>query len=643
MEDNQHRANRLGVFYCRNTKEKIYEYVFRLLDEMKPYFDRLVIVAGDKLSSGARGDLKKYSEDIIADERLSKECTGFYAASVWMERTNAPHYDEIIFFDDHLVGPIYDLQPMFRKMDSIEADYWTIVSGKGGNETLSRHFICIRKPVMENMELKLMWSGAVRNPEGYLIAQGFWGASYIKAHEIEKLNPDSSLFYAPELIENYACPFFVMDIFTSDYSKFISESTGQTAVEMMKYLRRSGRYDTGLLYDFLIRTQHQSDLGRILHLNYTLPQDVCTWEDCSEILAKRKIAMLIHIFRTDMAEELAQYASYMPKGTDVYVTTDTDGKAAEIRRVFGMKGIERLKVLQVENRGRDVSSKLVAMKDHILSYDYVCCIHDKKTPHLRPQSVGESFGYKCFRNIAPSAEYVLNVIRLFEDHPKLGIAVPPEPNHGGFFTTLGMEWVGNFETTQKLAADLGLNVPMDEEKEPVAPFGSFFWFRPASMKKLYEKDWKYTDFPKEPIGDDATILHAVERIYPFVAQDAGYFPAVIMSDWFARMEYNNLKYYLRGYNRCLIDNGKVLPYQEDLEYLNKCISSFEKTPADFEKNDKLQLVRSGKKNGAPRAMRTSDQARIEALTSELEGIKQSVTWRMTKPVRDLLDLISGKK
>ena len=44
---------------------------------------------------------------------------------------------------------------------------------------------------------------------------------------------------------------------------------------------------------------------------------------------------------------------------------------------------------------------------------------------------------------------------------------------------------------------------------------------------------------------DGDMMHAVERIYPFVAQDAGYYSAWGLTDAFARLEITNLNYMLR--------------------------------------------------------------------------------------------------
>lgn len=60
---------------------------------------------------------------------------------------------------------------------------------------------------------------------------------------------------------------------------------------------------------------------------------------------------------------------------------------------------------------------------------------------------------------------------------------------------------------------------------------------------------------------DGTILHAIERLYPFAVQQDGFYPAIVMSDQWAAIEYNNLHYYVRGYNRVLFEH-RIESYYE---------------------------------------------------------------------------------
>ena len=100
---------------------------------------------------------------------------------------------------------------------------------------------------------------------------------------------------------------------------------------------------------------------------------------------------------------------------------------------------------------------------------------------------------------------------------------------------------------RKLIDELNLNVPFDEF--PVAPYGDMFWVRGKAMKPLFNKDWSYdTDIPSEPIDTDGTILHAIERIIPFIAQSSGYYTSWVCSEDTARTEINNLYYINKSIN-----------------------------------------------------------------------------------------------
>lgn len=235
----------------------------------------------------------------------------------------------------------------------------------------------------------------------------------------------------------------------------------------------------------------------------------------------------MHLYFMDMLPQSMEFAAHMPPETDVFISTDSAGKKAQIEEAFRALPLHSVSVYQVENRGRDVGAFLCDLAPHLEGYDYACFMHDKKAIQTRPGSVGASFGYVCNENICKNAEYVLNVLTEFERDPYLGILCPPFPTHGVYFLNMcSGGWGPNFDNTKALARELGLSAPMSGEKTPIAPFGSVFWFRPKALAPLFAKGWQHTDFPEEPLAQDGTISHAIERIYPFAAQEAGYYPAV---------------------------------------------------------------------------------------------------------------------
>ena len=98
---------------------------------------------------------------------------------------------------------------------------------------------------------------------------------------------------------------------------------------------------------------------------------------------------------------------------------------------------------------------------------------------------------------------------------------------------------------------------------PLAPLGTCFWFRGKCLKPLSDHHWNYEEFPPEPNHVDGTLLHAIERIYPFACVESGYYPAFLLSDRYAALEYSSLRYYVRAYNEIAVEKG-FMGYHRDM-------------------------------------------------------------------------------
>ena len=363
------------------------------------------------------------------------------------------------------------------------------------------------------------------------------------------------------MLEEKRCPIFKRRSFMQDYSNIIHDTVGQEAIEAYDFIDKHTDYDVNLIWDNILRLENQADIKKNMQLNYILDSKHGT--DISEVLKKKRVALVLHFYFEDLAEYCLHYVKSMPKEADIYVTVGSEKKKKIIEETFSVLE-NNVKVILIENRGRDVSALLVGTKDFIMDYDYVCFVHDKKVTQLSPQTVGAGFSYKCFENLLPTKEFVQNVIRTFEENPRAGLLTPPPPNHGDYYITLGLEWGMNYDVTVELAEKLGITVPIDKKKEPIAPLGTMFWFRPKALKLLFDQDWEYKDFPAEPNKIDGTLLHAVERIYSYVVQQEGYYPAWIFSEKGAQIEVTNLNYMVRGLNNAVFHMGPGAGNYEDV-------------------------------------------------------------------------------
>ena len=171
----------------------------------------------------------------------------------------------------------------------------------------------------------------------------------------------------------------------------------------------------------------------------------------------------------------------------------------------------------VPNRGRDLGPFLTEYNFLDGRYDLVGHIHCKKSPHFAAQ-VGEIWRQFLWRSLLGPNNPMMDVIaRNFENDPTLGLVFPDDPNLVG--------WWSNKQLATHLARRMRLNIEFPDAFE--FPVGSTFWCRPAALRPLFELGLSWDDYPPEPLPIDGTMLHAIERLLPFIAEHGGYRCAAI--------------------------------------------------------------------------------------------------------------------
>lgn len=577
--------NRLGIFFFYDKKGIVDKYVTYLLDDLSQNLKDLIIVVNGQLNQENLAILELYGQ-VIQRENKGFDVWAYKAGIESVGWDKLRQYDEFIMFNNTIMGPVYPFKETFEKMDQMDLDFWGLTKFfeldgdpfgtiKYGYipDHIQSHFITVRRSLFESEVFKAYWDN-MPMITSYGEAIGFHEAIFTKTFsdlgyrydvsvnvdELRDMNNYPLMMMPTRLLAEYRCPIFKKRSFFHMPSDFLRNTTGQQTSELYEYLKNETTYDVDMIWDPILRIAPMWDLVKNLNLEYTLPSDVS--KITPEQAGQNKTAFVMHCYFDDLAEASVALASKFPASTDIYITTNTAEKQALFIEKFKVLP-NKIEVRLIANRGRDVSSLLVGVKDIIMSYNLVCFAHDKKTAQINPGTVGESFAYKCFENVASSSEYVLNVMDLFEKNPRLGIASPPEPNHGVMYSTLGFEWGPNFTLTKAVHDELHLSAPISIDSPPVAPLGTMFWFRPKALKPLFDRDYDYEDFPAEPNGIDGTYLHAIERIYPYVVQSEGYYPALLMSDKFSAVEYLNLKFYLRQFNQLAGNNGYG-PYWEEM-------------------------------------------------------------------------------
>jgi lipopolysaccharide biosynthesis protein len=221
-----------------------------------------------------------------------------------------------------------------------------------------------------------------------------------------------------------------------------------------------------------------------------------------------KIAIQIHMYYTDLIDEIMAALGTLPYKFDCFISTDTKKKKKEIEDRITDACVE-----VYENRGRDVAPFLMQMKDRIQNYDYICHIHTKKSHTLE---LGTAWREYLYKHLFGCTDNVRGILSLFERYPSLGLIFPK--SYPGIIAAF--EWGSNKTDTEKLLNRLELDITLP--KKPMFPAGNMFWARTSAVRDIFSLGLTRTDYPKENNQLDSTLAHAVERIWVYLARANGY-------------------------------------------------------------------------------------------------------------------------
>jgi len=238
-----------------------------------------------------------------------------------------------------------------------------------------------------------------------------------------------------------------------------------------------------------------------------------------------KIAVQLHAFYLDKLDLLLDHLKYIPVHFDLLVSTDTPEHAREIEAMVAKSGLDcALDVRCSQNRGRDVAPLICLFGRKLLDYDCALHIHTKKSASVKADA---DYGHHWLMHnlgfLARNPEYVQGILSQFGRNPNCGVLVP-KPWKG---IRRVMTWTSNRPYAEKLMERLHLPRTLLKTQPLMFPSGTMFWFRPAALKPLLTSDLCFEDFPAEPLPNDGTLAHAIERCILYIALSQGYHSLVI--------------------------------------------------------------------------------------------------------------------
>ena len=213
----------------------------------------------------------------------------------------------------------------------------------------------------------------------------------------------------------------------------------------------------------------------------------------------------VHIhahYLDNLKKDLSNYALYR-QATQIVATTDTEAKATQIEKIGAACGVE-IDARVVANQGRDILPFLQLVADEICDDDAIWChVHQKKS--ITSTSGGDVWRAFLMRILLGDEASVASAVERIAE-PGTGLVTAFDPYIVG--------WVGSRRLLPDAERRLGRSLP---SAPLLFPVGNMFWTRARVARGMLDLFGSNYAWPNEPLPNDGTVYHLIERLWPAVA------------------------------------------------------------------------------------------------------------------------------
>lgn len=549
---------RAGIFLFYDPEGKVDDYILGCLGSLQQHMDYLLVVSNSSLDETNRKRLESVSSEVMERKNVGYDVGAYRDGLRHLGWDHMGDYDELVLFNYTFFAPIHPWAGLFERTDKWDTDFWGITEHDEVRphpflpklvmpRHIQSHWIAVRSSLSTTKDWRTYWedmppiesyNDSIQWHEsrftGYFNALGYRHEVAYNVDDYPSANP---VFDNASLLLQDGCP--ILKRRNLFHNPLHLDRFAIIGADMLEQARAAG-YDTDLILSNLARTSKPRDLVTNAGLTWVVPQSAS--EETYAAAAKQKVLAVAHIFYADMAEEILQRLSVLPKGYYLVATTSNEENQAQIRAVMERYGVEGEVRVVASNRGRDIGAFLVDCNDVLASgkWDIVVKIHSKKSVQ-DDYNAAQLFKTHLYDNLLNSRAHVANILAEFAAHPSLGMVLAPLPHMG--YPTMGHAWFTNREPAQAVAKRLGINVPFDKDM-PLATYGSMFIARPQALAKLVNAGFKPENFPVEGGYKDGSLAHVLERLMAYAALSEGFYVRPVLAPKWAEVYYGYLEYKL---------------------------------------------------------------------------------------------------
>lgn len=487
---------RLCIYFFYDDQGIVDEYVFDCLDDLAKHVERIVFVSNSPLAASSRARLANLSSVTLTERtNIGFDVWAYKHGLEFVGWDEVVKYDEVIFMNFTIVGPLYPLAEMFGEMDKRSLDFWGMHVHSGESydpwgvmadgyipKHLQSHFIAVRRALLSSVEFRSYWD-TMRPVNTYYEAIGFheavftpkfaalgyrW-ASYIDTKDLERLISYPLMFMPREILIRRRSPFFKRKALILPMREYMGVTRGDSVSDTLECLVELD-YDVEKALPSVLRAGNQRDIRRLV-CPISILCDVA--EDADE--PPPRIGQVVFADRVSELRALAPYVEGMVESGALTVVAHP--RVAE--RAASM--FSKQSGIGVVSGGP--SDAVGALFDLAQRTDVVGFIGFGNYTG-RHEDLAEYEHFKSGLDALFANRKVINAAtRSLVSDGRLGAYAAPQSSHGGFGAEF-LHWRRDFRTIDRLLTELEIKVHRDAQTPADSTESMMFWLASAAIRSI---------------------------------------------------------------------------------------------------------------------------------------------------------------
>ncbi|MFM1626668.1 rhamnose-glucose polysaccharide assembly protein RgpF [Streptococcus mutans] len=513
---------RLLLYVHFNKYNRVSSHVVYQLTQMRSLFSKVIFISNSQV---ADADVKMLREKHLIDDFIQRQNSGFDFAA-WRDGMVFVGFDELVTYDsvttmnDTCFGPLWEMYSIYQEFETkTTVDFWGLTNNRATKqfkEHIQSYFITFKKAVIQSEAFHNFWENIQNHADIQRVIDDYEtqvtttlldaGFQYDVVFDTTKedashmLHADFS-YYNPTAILNHRVPFIKV--------KAIDNNQHITPY-LLNDIQKNSTYPIDLIVSHMSEINYP-DFSYLLGHKYVKKRERVD-------LKNQKVAVHLHVFYVDLLEEFLTAFKQFHFSYDLFITTDSDDKKAEIEEILSANSQEA-QVFVTGNIGRDVLPML-KLKNYLSTYDFVGHFHTKKSKEADFWA-GQSWREELIDMLVKPAD---NILAQLQQNPKIGLVIADMPTFFRYNKIVDA-WNEHLIAPEMntLWQKMGMTKKIDFNAFHtfVMSYGTFVWFKYDALKPLFDLNLTDDDVPEEPLPQNS-ILHAIERLLIYIAWNEHY-------------------------------------------------------------------------------------------------------------------------